>query len=148
MSRWLAYGVGLTTVLCAALPAFRDASADSYPLSTYPMFARPRERPVLHFAEGVDAQGKAHKLAPRLVGSDEVMQAGATVRRAVEGGARAQKRLCKDIAARVAKSAHPEVTRVRLVRATFDPVAYFTETPEPVERAVRGECKVPRGGRR
>jgi hypothetical protein len=146
MSRVVAYGFGLGLVLLGLSPAFRDArKADSFPLSTYPMFARTRERPLLYFAEGVTSSGQGQRLAPELLGSGEVMQAVATVRRAVEAGEPRRRELCRRIADRLKKSPDlEEVTRVRLVGARFDPIAYFVDGPTPLERKVHAECKVRR----
>jgi hypothetical protein len=145
MSRALAYGFGLGLVLLTAAPGFDDPSADSYPLSTYPMFARAREHPQLSFAEGVDAAAAPVRLAPALIGSDEVMQAAATIRRAVQAGPTALEPLCAHIAARVAASPREaHVRAVRIVRARFDPVAYFVAGPVPEEREVLTHCAVTR----
>ena len=146
MSRVVAYGWGLGLVLLGLSPAFRDPRrGDSFPLSTYPMFAQTRERPLLYFAEGLDRSGQAQRLAPQLLGSGEVMQAVATVRRAIEGGETRRREFCRNIAARVAADgALEEVSRVRLVGARFDPIAYFEEGPTPLERQVHAECKVRR----
>ncbi|HLV68706.1 MAG TPA: hypothetical protein VKY73_22970 [Polyangiaceae bacterium] len=156
MARFAAYGIGMGLVALVALPAFDHPTEDSYPLSTYPMFARPRPRPRLFFAEGLDAEGTRHRLPPRLVATEEVMQAAATVRRAVQGGPAAMGRLCASIADRAAQSAeHASLIEIALVDARFDPVAYFTRGPEPVERRVVHQCAVgadaksrPRRGRR
>jgi hypothetical protein len=146
MSRGVAYSFGLGVVLLSLSPAFLNPQrGDSFPLSTYPMFAKTRERPLLYFAEGVDRAGNTERLAPALLGSGEVMQAVATVRRAVEAGGARQSELCRHIAGRLAKSAELDhVTRVRLVGARFDPIAYFLEGPTPLERKVHTECKVRR----
>ena len=145
MSRWLAYGVGLTAVVVVALPGFGDPSRDSYPLSTYPMFARARDKPQLYFVEGLDAAGTPLRLEPELVANQEVMQAAATVRRAVRSGPEATDRLCKRVAERVAASAaHTPIVRVRIVGARFDPLRYFLHGPEPEERSEHARCRVVR----
>lgn len=145
MSRWLAYGFGLGLVAAVAAPGFGDPNDDSYPLSTYPMFARGRDKPWLNFAEGVDAQGRAVRLAPALVASGEVMQAAASVRQAVRGGPPALARLCTRIAERCAASDSTEdIVEVRIVGAQFDPIAYFERGPEPEARTVFFRCAVPR----
>src|SRR4051812_38911597 len=105
MSRALAYGLGLGLVALVAAPGFGSPDDDSYPLSTYPMFARARGKPWLDFVEAVSADGKAVHLEPRLVASDEVMQAAASVRRAVAGGPLTLAPFCAGIAERVAASA-------------------------------------------
>lgn len=145
MSRLLAYGFGLGVVALAASPGLRSPSDDDYPLSTYPMFARPREHPWLSFVEGVDAEGNARRLSPALIGHDEVMQVAATIRRAVEAGPSALEPFCASIAARVAASPDARaIAGIRVVRAQFDPVRYFVEGPVPAVRHVEAACAVTR----
>ena len=145
MSRLLAYGFGLGVVALSASPLLRDPDRDSYPLSTYPMFARPRGKPWLSIVEGLDARGAAVRLSPELVANDEVMQAAATVRRAVQGGPVALARLCGEVAARVASDGeYAAVREVRVVAARFDPLRYFSEGPEPEARTEHHRCAVPR----
>jgi hypothetical protein len=143
MSRLVAYGFGLGLAAAVAAPGFADPSQDSYPLSTYPMFARPRDKPELFYAEGLDAKGRAVRLPPELVANAEVMQAASRVRRAVNAGKEEAASLCASVAERTAKSSgHAGVVRVRLVSARFDPIAYFERGREPEERAIHAKCKV------
>jgi hypothetical protein len=145
MSRLLAYGFGLGLVALVASPGFGDPEQDSYPLSTYPMFARARGKPWLSIAEGVDTSGRAVRLSPATVANDEVMQAAATVRHAVQAGPPALLELCSAIAARVAdEPAYQAVREVRIVSARFDPLRYFTEGPTPEERSEHYRCSVSR----
>jgi hypothetical protein len=157
MSRALAYGFGLGLTVLVAAPGFGDPNWDSFPLSTYPMFARPRSMPLLYFAEGATRDGGRHRLSPSLVANDEVMQATASVRRAVSAGPDAMQALCRQIAERVAAarpaegrrraldggSAGAAIVEVRLSSARFDPVRYFSHGPEPVERTTHERCDVP-----
>jgi len=145
MSRYVAYGFGLSLVALVASKGLGDPDDDSYPLSTFPMFARARERPRLSFVEGVDRDGQPVRLTPELVASGEVMQAAATVRRAVAAGPEGMRALCDATAARIAESERvTEIGRVRIVAASFDPVRYFVSGPEPEERVVHWECAVVR----
>lgn len=142
MSRLLAYGFGLGMVALVAAPGFGDPGDDSYPLSTYPMFARPRGKPRLSFVEGV-TDGEPMRLPPDIVAHNEIMQAVATVRTAVLAGPEAMDRLCTRVAADVAHDeAYARVHEVRIVSARFDPVRYFTEGPTPEERSVHFQCPV------
>ncbi|MET0287646.1 MAG: hypothetical protein ABW352_24375 [Polyangiales bacterium] len=144
MSRILAYGFGLGLVALVAAPGFGDPTDDSYPLSTYPMFARPRGKPTLSFVEGV-TEAAALRLPPEIVAHNEIMQAVATVKRAVMAGPEAMDRLCTRIAADVASdAAYAPVREVRIVSARFDPIRYFTEGPEPEERHEHFRCPVRR----
>lgn len=144
MSRLLAYGVGLGMVALVAAPGFGDPAADTYPLSTYPMFARPRGKPLLSFVEGATPNNTV-RLPPELIAHDEIMQAVVTVRRAVQAGPEALRQLCTRIAANVVSApAYDDVYEVRIVSARFDPVGYFTAGPTPEERMEHFRCAVPR----
>lgn len=145
MSRVLAYGFGLGLLALVAAPGFGDPDDDSYPLSTYPMFARARDKPWLSIAEGLDGSGQSVRLSPSIVANDEVMQAAATVRRAVAGGPPALLALCQTIASRIADDgSYQSVSFVRIVSARFDPVRYFVDGPVPEERSEHIRCPVGR----
>lgn len=131
--------------VAVAAPLFRDAEHDSYPFSTYPMFARVLSKPRLTYAEGVTASGKGTRLPPSMLGSDEPMQAMRTLKLAANGGRRALKRLCEAVAERVGNERdYAEVLQVRLVRAQFDPVAYFEVGPSPETEESLVRCPVRR----
>jgi hypothetical protein len=140
-TRLRGYLVGLGVVVLAALPAFSRAGDDAYPLSTYPMFARPLSRATVYFVERVDGK-RSRRLTPEQVSGNEVMQSFKTIGRAVHGGPDAVQALCFSIAERLAK-AERRRRRVALhvVVARFDPVAYFTSGAPPEERLVVGRCK-------
>jgi len=142
-SRIPAYLFGFGTVLAVAAPAFRNATADSYPLSTYPMFARPIGKPLTYFVESVDARRRVQSVNPELVANDEVMQSSKSIRRAFRSGPEALERLCKAVARRAAKQkTRPKLVELRIVEARFDPVGYFLHDAEPEERRVLASCKV------
>ena len=67
-SKWgrlWSYFVGVTLLGLVAAPALRNATEDGFPFSTYPMFARPRSKVSLWFAEGVARDGSCVRLPPR-----------------------------------------------------------------------------------
>ena len=132
--------------MAAATPVLRAARDDSYPLSTYPMFARVLDKPELTVAVGVTAAREVRRLPPEMIANDEPMQAMRTLRRAGNGDKRALKALCASIAARVAHTpAFAQVRQVRIVRARFDPLIYFEGAPEPEHAERLMQCKV-KGG--
>ena len=144
-SRVPAYVVGLGVVLAAASPAFRPAQEDSFPLSTYPMFARTLDKPQVSFVERLDGKRRPHRLSPDELGSDEVMQAYRTIKRAVRKGTKATEALCRTLAKRVAtREENRREVRLRIVRARFDPVAYFVDDAEPEELEVLATCSAGR----
>lgn len=146
MSRVLAYvwGVGLT--VATAWPLLRAPTNDAFPLSTYPMFATPRDKPSLVTAEGTTASGETVALPPHVVASGAVMQALATLHQAEAQGDEALRKLCAGIAerSRHAKDV-PSLRRVQIVSASFDPIAYFLVGPKPEARRVLVRCRVPEG---
>lgn len=143
MSRAIAFTWGLGIVLTAASPLLRDARADDFPLSTFPMFAEPLEQATFFSAEGVRHDRSRVQLPPELIATGAAMQAVETLRDADAHGARARAQLCERIAARVAQQPSlRDVRRVELVSARYDPVAYFTSNAEPIERQVTRKCQV------
>jgi hypothetical protein len=137
--------VSVAVLAAVVSPVARDparSESDGFPLSTYPMFARPRST-VLAMdyalglveapADGADGDDRRPRfLAPRLVGSSEVLQARAILARAIGAGRGAQAELCTDIAARVAaEPALAAVTAVALVSGRHDAI-------ELLVRGVRG----------
>jgi hypothetical protein len=106
--RAVPYLVGAVAVLAVLAPLLGPPEGDSYPLSTYPMFARDGgDTARLPTVVGVDAVGDRHRLSPTLIaGSDEPVLAAETVLRAIRLGR--TDRLCEDAAERVG-GRHPEV---------------------------------------
>jgi hypothetical protein len=126
-------------------PLLRSRASDSFPLSTYPMFSQGRREPtaVVERAVGVTEGGARRPIPPRLVGSDEVLQARAIVARTAARGAGAARALCKDIAARLpATEGFADVAWVELRTDTFDAVAFFAGREEPSASKVHARCKV------
>lgn len=137
-----AFAAGLLGLTLA--PAFRSFTDDSYPFSTYPMFARDRREACLSHVVGVDASGRSRSLPPRVIVNEEITQAQAIVQAAVGRGRRARRELCARVAARVAASDEPEfagVERVEIVTACYDPVAYFVAGAEPLSSKRRAACE-------
>lgn len=146
MSRWLAYGFGLGLVGLVIAPVFAEPGWDSFPLSSYPMFAAKRDKPQLYYVEALSPDGTRERLEPRFVANDEVLQAASTVRRAVRRGASGMARLCGDVAGRLRGSeAHAHFTEVAIVSARFDPIAYFVQGPAPLGARVHHRCAVRAG---
>ena len=146
MSRPLALVVGVAVTLATLSPSLRSApfADDSYPFSTYPMFARTMTKRVIVFAEGTGTPSPK-RLGPELVANDEPMQAQRTLSNAAKAGKPALRVLCARIAERVASSAElKEIRRVRIVRALFDPLRYFEVDAEPEQREVLSQCRVRR----
>lgn len=143
MARLVALAWGLGLVALTAAPAFRSPRQDGFPFSTYPMFASPREKPTLYFAEGVTRERATVRIPPELVANGPVMQAMQTLERAQAQGPASLARLCRRIARAV--GGKPElsgVERVQITRARFDPIAYFEQGPRREEQRVLTRCSV------
>jgi len=105
-------------------PMARDPADDGFPLSTYPMFASPRDTvQTLNYAIGETAQGERRAIEPRWVGSRQVLQAQAVIERAVLGGRPALIALCRAVIQR----APAEIALVRIVHGTHDAVAFLLD---------------------
>ncbi len=143
MARVLQQLFGISVVLATASPLFRDANDDSYPLSTYPMFARTLRQPRLVWAEGLARDGRATRLPPEMVANDEPMQAMRTLKLTAASGPRSLKRLCSAIAERVAGSGRfADVERVRIVEGRFNPLSYFEGDSAPTDARRLAQCRV------
>ena len=123
--------------LIVLAPALRDPVNDSYPLSTYPMFAD--ERPDvanLPTVVGVDSEGSVHRLSPQLIsGSDEVILAAATVADAIDSGDADV--LCAEVADRVAAATYVElIVRTEVV----DVVAHIADGTDPLSINEHARC--------
>ncbi len=141
--RWIGYAWGMGLVLLSAWPALRDPPVDSYPLSTYPMFSRPRGQPLLHQVVAVDRTGEERVLPPRLVANAETLQASAALRQAVATGQLA--RLCREIATRVASDPEfPGAKRLDVRAVRYNPISYFVDGPLPIESKRLHRCRVTR----
>lgn len=145
--RTLAYTVLAAAVAAVLGPPLWPPPADSYPLSTYPMFSIDRGA-VSQVATvvGVDEAGEEARLTPGLIGgTDEPMLAVATASRAARGTLAEQRRLCEQVAGRVARSGRDEVVAVRLQVEVHDSVAHVTgDEVEPRSVRVLATCEVER----
>lgn len=130
---YLLFGAGL--VIASSLPAFRPPKEDAFPFSTYPMFAKKREAPRFAKAEARQAGQDWAPVPPMFVGTDEIMQAGATVRRAAKN-----KKLARALCESIVRANQAEYREVRISWVRYDPVAYFVDGPEPLARRTVARC--------
>jgi hypothetical protein len=141
----LIFGTGMTLAVLAPCLSAAPFADDSFPFSTYPMFARVIEKRVIVFADGVTSETESQRLGPELVANDEPMQAQRTLRLASTSGRKALRTLCARIAQRVAQKRELRaVSRVRIVQGVFDPVKYFEGDSAAESREILTECKVRR----
>jgi hypothetical protein len=144
LNRAWSYGLGAALIVAVILPLAGDPRADSFPFSTYPMFAgRQSAEATIPHAVVIDAGGERSPLPPVAVANDEVIQAFETLRQAVRQGPDATARLCTRAADWYAgRDEGP--ARVEIVSDTYNVVAYFDGEKEPVSTRVHASCEVPR----
>ncbi len=147
---WIGTAVSLVITALVLSPAFGDPSEDSFPLSTYPMFSRPKPDPSLVLTQvlAVFPNGDRKPVPPKLAaGNEEVIQAMRMIALETYGGEERAKSFCRDVADRIGRSSGSpwkEATGVEIVRSHFDTVAYFEEAPEPLRRRTLKRCLVER----
>lgn len=128
-------------------PLCRPPSYDSFPFSSYPMFAHGRKDAAFdaYRAVALFPDGARVSLPPRALGTDEVLQADTSLRLAVRRGKKTSDRLCRQIARRVADDpAFAGATTVELVTERYDAIAYFAGATDPIDKPKRrARCKVP-----
>ena len=136
--RWAWAAVALAIVLVGVVPFVLDR--DSFPLSTFPMFAADIDRTQsVDTAVAVDAAGAVIRLTPAEIGGTTVVnQAASVVTTAIVGGRAAD--LCAVIAGRVGGDAG--AVAVEVVTERYDAVRWFDGDRTPVDRVVHARCPV------
>lgn len=143
-----AWALSFSVVLLGAVlsPLARDPPRDDFPLSNYPMFSRRKDTGdvAVGHVVAIDGEGRGRPVPPRLVGSEEVMQAHETIRHAIRRG-RADV-LCEAVAERVAEAGPSWADAVRIEVRTdrFDALAYFDGDRKPRSGRVHARCRVGR----
>ncbi|MFT3692014.1 MAG: hypothetical protein QM831_02650 [Kofleriaceae bacterium] len=128
------YALAAALIVAVASPVLRDPYEDSFPLSTYPMFAQRRGTVFeLEYAVGVTATGTTVPLSSDVVGTGEVLQAAAVYEDAVHRGPKALGPLCRSIIAQV------DYPSVRIVSGKIDAIALLENGARGVEN-IRWSC--------
>jgi hypothetical protein len=139
-----AYAVSALLLAVVAYPLTQGPRYDSFPWSSYPMFARDRARVanVAHVVALSD-DGRHRPVPPPLVANDEVLQAAATIRAAIRGS-RAPA-LCRQVAERVAAApAWDDFTWLEVATDRYDVIEYFGGAVVPIERDLHARCRIRR----
>ncbi len=134
-----------TVLVVVALLVPVAVDHDSFPLSTYPMYASARPpRVELPTAVGVDAGGGTHRLSLALIGaSDDPLIVAGELREAIGRGHAEQR--CEEIARRLvdagatAKDGEPLVV-VEVVTERRDVVASVRDQDSLLGRSVEARC--------
>jgi hypothetical protein len=138
--RWRAWAAaGVAVIVVGAVPLVLDR--DSFPLSTFPMFAADIDRTQsVDTAVAVAADGAVTRLTPAEIGGTTVVnQAASVVTTAIVGG-RADD-LCTAIAGRLAGD-RTGLVAVEVVTERYDAVRWFDGDRTPVDRVVHARCPV------
>ncbi|MDH4168245.1 MAG: hypothetical protein OEW42_01520 [Acidimicrobiia bacterium] len=124
----------VVVVLVLALPVIRDH--DSFPLSTYPMYAHNRDRvAAIATVVGIGSSGQVQRLGlTTIADSDDPLEAASFVLLEIRAG-RADA-LCAAVASRV----DPALAGVEVVTETHDLVALVRGQASLQERAVHATC--------
>ncbi|MEE9149571.1 MAG: hypothetical protein V3U27_19495 [Candidatus Tectomicrobia bacterium] len=149
LRRLYAYAVGGLVIGALLWPVSGLQKRDSFPLSTYPMFTRRRQRVVIYAVLGLgksqDDVERVEAIPPRFIANNEVMQAVVTVRRAVRKGRAARRHFCQRVATAVAKAPDfSHVEALEIVRDIYDPLRYFAADGERIERQRLERCRIVR----
>jgi hypothetical protein len=139
MSRLVAIVFSVVLLGLVAAPMFGRATADSYPLSSYPMFASDRGTvSTFYGAVGIEVDGERKVLGPQTVGgTSEIVHAAESVRFAVRSDT--VESLCEEISERLDGE---EFERVEVISERIDTLAWFDGDEVPLETTVHGECDV------
>jgi hypothetical protein len=156
--------VSAVVVVAVAVPGVRllaggrDAP-DGFPLSTYPMFTRDPGRVVeLPTVVAVGPGGEVERLSPETIaGTDQVIQAGVAVGRAVRDGPAAAGALCREVAGRLdsadaeapddaddadADAGSPGTRTIAVVVERHDALAWAAGDRDPLDRRTVADCRV------
>ena len=134
--RWGRRFVATVVVAAVVSPAVRRS--DSFPLSTYPMYASARNgTATFATARGIDASGGDRRLSMRTIArTDDPLIAQSRVAEAIRSGAAAQ--LCAEIAER----ARRPVIEVEVVEERHDLVAQVAGRASLRQRTLHARCQV------
>ena len=142
--RLTSYACLLVVVGAVAYPCWWRYGQDSFPLSNYPMFARPRAQRVrMPTVVGITHGGERVTLSPELIGGARWINMSARlVRRTIRKGRDASAALCEAVAHRVIAAQRTDLAAVEVVTEVFDSVAYMTSGAGPSKRRVHARCEV------
>ncbi len=135
------------TVLALASPTLWPRERDDFPLSPYAMFStRQDDTTSVTHVVAVYEDGRDVPLAPRFLGTDEVLQAKVTLMRVLKRGKREQMELCWNLAKKVA--ADDELSgafAVEMRTVTYRTMDYFVDPKAALlKKNVHAHCRVER----
>lgn len=125
----------MLVLVAVVSPAFRDR--DSFPLSTYPMYASARSDVVAYpTVLGFDARGARAPLPLQAIArTDDALVGQARIRQAIDGGGASA--LCAEVAGRAPET----VVRLEVVTERHDTVALTTGEDSLLDRTLHATCE-------
>ncbi|MCB9703175.1 MAG: hypothetical protein H6711_14875 [Myxococcales bacterium] len=142
--RLRAYLSSALVLALVAWPLTQGIEYDSFPWSSYPMFARDRPQvAVVHHVVAVADDGRHRPIPPPLIANDEVLQAAATIGTAIHR--RRSPQLCRQVADRVAADPRwQDFTWLEVATDRYDVLDYFSTSTRPLERDIHARCRIRR----
>lgn len=139
-----AYMVSAIVLAVVAAPGFKKLGYDSFPASSYPMFARGRaQSATIRHVVAITDDGRHRPIPPPLIANDEVLQAAATIALEIRSGRAAK--LCQQVAKRVAGEPRwQEFTWLEVTSDRYDVITYFNGTTKPQSRDIHARCRIRR----
>lgn len=143
MTRWCersGYAIGVATVFTlAVLAPTALGTPDSFPLSTYPMFAKHRGQPEMVKLVAKTNAG-TEPVRPELLGTVEVLQAKVLLEQVAAKSENQRRKFCAQTAERIAQLPETATWReLEMVRVKYDPIGYFYAA-EPISEKVLTRC--------
>ena len=134
MRRWTIRLIPAVAAVVVLAPLIREPTSDTYPLSTYPMFATDRGH-IHSIASAVERTSDGFaRLSPKLIaGTDEAVLASVTVKQAIRLGE--AEILCEEILERLGSGRQVEVRT-----ETLDVVALSVEGSTDSTVTVHATC--------
>jgi hypothetical protein len=115
---------------------------DSFPLSTYPMFAKHRGQPEIVKFVAVTDRGEV-AVPPDVLGTGEVLQAKALLGQVARKSAKQRLAFCKQTANRAAPTPlAANWQELRLLQVRYDPIGYFEGGGAPLSERELTRCRV------
>lgn len=128
-------GLVLAVVLAPGVTGALGWTDDDYPLSSYPMFARPRPAVATFVGAVVESAESERRLGPASIsGTPEPLQAVALVNDALDDDPGP---LCAAVLDRVGLA---DDERLLLVRDLVDPVGHYTGADDATTRLAEVDC--------
>lgn len=142
-TRLRAYLVTVPLLVAMLLPLGWPAGRDDFPISSYPMFTKKRD-PVMDVVHvlAVAEDGRQIPVSPDYVANGAVMQAAATIRRAIAN--QQADLLCAQVAKNLPPSLRTTTSALVVATSTYDLVRYFREPDgrRPRRRVEHARCQV------